>query len=97
MARKSVKWVEIIKIRLTDADRPMLENEIMKSIADFRNRDGIREVKLYQHASDKNDLSLHLYWKSRNMESQGSPIGLSMVHILKEYGLIHHSVWREKE
>ncbi len=97
MATKMVKWVEIIKIRLADADGDMLKHEIMKSLADFRNRNGIRQIKLYHDAMDENDLSIHLYWESRSMEAQGSPIGLSMAHILKEFGLTHHSVWKEEE
>lgn len=55
------------------------------------------ETKTFCHASLNSDLSIHLHWESERPEWNGSPLGLHLARALKEFGLIDHSVWVEKE
>lgn len=54
---------------------------------------GLKEIKIYRHATVDSDLSIHLYWESDEVEKHGSTLGLHLVSSLKEFGRINHSIW----
>jgi hypothetical protein len=92
---KEMEWIEVIKLRIAEKNPELVEQEIVKLISEVGNNGSMREIKLYHHAVVGNDLSVHVHWESGNAEPQGSATGLCLVHLLKEFGLISHSVWVE--
>lgn len=91
-----MKWIEIIKISVAENMRAALEKQI-KSVMDKLNAEvNVDTVKLYNNPLD-GDLSIHLCWNNGKAEPRGSKTGLCLVHLLREFGLISHSVWVEKE
>jgi hypothetical protein len=91
-----MKWMEVIKLRIAENDPELVENKIVSIITDVNNNGNMNEIRLYRHAMLDNDVSIHLYWESEKVESQGSATGLCLLHVLKEYGLISHSVWVDR-
>lgn len=90
-----MKWMEVIKLRIAEKNPESVEQEIEKLIKELGNNGSMKDIKLYHNAVVDNDLSVHLNWESGNAEPQGSATGLCLVHVLKEFGLISHSVWVE--
>ena len=88
-----MQWMEEIKIRIADKNPEVVEGKIMRLIKDLGDNGGMKEIKLYHSAVVNNDVSVHLYWDTEGAEPHGSAMGLCLVHVLREYGLISHSVW----
>lgn len=90
-----MKWLEVIKLRSAGQGSGLLE-ELLRSIDRF-GQDGLIEMKTYHHASLETDLSVHLHWESGGPELNGTALGLRLAQALKDFGLIDHSVWIERE
>jgi hypothetical protein len=90
-----MKWLEVIKLRSAGTDSRLLE-ELLLSIDKFNQR-GLVEMKTFHHAALESDWSIHLHWESERAEQNGSVLGLRLAKALKEFGLIDHSIWVEKE
>ena len=91
-----MKWIEVIKISIAENRRAVLESQIKSVMAKFNNGENAETVKLYHNLLD-GDLSIHLCWTNRKAEPRGSKTGLCLAHLLREFGLISHSVWVEKD
>jgi hypothetical protein len=90
-----MKWLEVIKLRSAGKDSELLK-EWLLSIDKF-SQSGLVEMKTYHHAALETDLSVHLHWESERPEKNGSALGHRLAQALKEFGLIDHSIWIEKE
>lgn len=93
-----MKWIEVIKISVADNRRAPLESQI-ESIMLGLHREMEKEadeMKLYRNILD-NDLCIHLYWNKGPVDPRGSKLGIFITHLLKEAGLVSHSVWVEEK
>ncbi len=90
-----MKWLEIIKLRSAGKHFGLLE-ELSISIEKLSQGELV-EMKTYHHAALETDLSVHLHWESGRPEQNGSALGLRLAQALKEFGLIDHSIWIERE
>jgi len=90
-----MKWLEVIKLRSAGKDSELLK-ELLLSIDKF-SQSGLVEMKTYHHAALETDLSVHLHWESERPEQNGSSLGHRLTQALKDFGLIDHSIWIEKE
>jgi hypothetical protein len=90
-----MKWLEVIKLRSAGKDSALLK-ELLLSLDRF-SQSGLVETKTYHHATLETDLSVHLHWQSERPEQNGSSLGLRLIQALREFGLIDHSIWIEKE
>jgi hypothetical protein len=90
-----MKWLEIIKVSSPVNCRDSVESEIKNMIARSKGQ-AIQRIRVFQNAAAEDSLKIHLYWDSERAEPGGSALGLCLVHILKEQGLISHSVWIER-
>lgn len=91
----AMKWIEVIMLQSAAENPKTIEQEIEKLAGNTGNGSSLREIRLYRHALLDNDLSVHLLWDSEKAEPQGSALGLCLSHVLKEFGLVSHSVWIE--
>jgi len=92
-----MKWMEIIKLRVADSNRDSLAQQLAEIIPGINLEQGLREIKLYRRAVVDSDVSIYLYWESKRPAPHGSAAGFCLMHMLKAFGLISHSVWIEKE
>ena len=90
-----MKWLEVIKLRSAGNDSELLKELLMSF--EKPSQPALVEMKTYYHVSLETDLSVHLHWESGRPEQNGSALGLRLAQSLKEFGLIDHSVWIEKE
>lgn len=91
-----MKWVETIQLRVGENNRESLERQLVGLLLGIDRGGALENIKLYRHAVMKNDLIVHFYWRSETAEPRGSAVGLCLIHALKAYGLISHSVWVEE-
>jgi hypothetical protein len=90
-----MNWLEVIKLRSAEKGSGMLD-ELFMSVSKANQR-GLVKIKTFRHAALDGDLSVHLYWESKQPEQNGSALGLRLAQTLKEFGLIDHSVWIEEK
>jgi hypothetical protein len=91
-----MKWMEVINLRTAENNLEFIEPMLTKLITEIANTGGMKDIKMYRGAVLENDACIHIHWASRKAELQGSATGLCVVHILKEFGMVSHSVWVEE-
>jgi hypothetical protein len=88
-----MKWMEFIKIQTASSD---VAAKMPTLIEPFTGCRGLLEAKVFHHAS-MDDCSLCLCWDTDAPEPRGSSVGFMLCSTLKQYGLVDHAVWIEKE
>jgi len=91
-----MNWIEVIKVSIAKDGRVTMEKQITAIISELKNGEKAQAVRLYRNLLD-GDLSIHLCWKGKTAELRGSKTGNCLTHLLKECGLVSHSVWVEKD
>jgi len=91
-----MKWIEIIKLRVAESSGDPFPRQLAEIISGIHRERGLVEIRLYRRTLLESDLSIHLYWDSEQPAPQGSAAGLFLMHMLKAFGLISHSVWLEE-
>jgi hypothetical protein len=91
-----MKWIEIITLRSNGNVQKSLIPELLKPVAEDKERGGLVSMKIYRNPWIDTDMSIHLHWESTRVEQHGSAMGLHLTQILKEFGLVNHSAWVEE-
>jgi hypothetical protein len=95
-----MKWLETIKLQLATGMESITEKKLLGLANEVRNghdHRGSLEVMVYNHASVPGCFAIRLFWSSGPPLVQGSPLGIGIAQTLKNFGLVDHSVWIEKE
>lgn len=91
-----MKWMETIRITIAENAHEALQKQLTEIMANLNAEQNGEVVKIYRNLQD-GDMCIHLNWRNGEAELQGSRTGLCLAHLLKEFGLISHSVWIEKD
>jgi hypothetical protein len=89
-------WMEIIRVNMAEDNRALLEDKLREFVSNPAQNKKNRDIRIYRNAEVENSLSIHLYWNTGRPLLQGSQTGLRLTHVLRETGLISHSVWIEE-
>lgn len=92
-----MKWMEAIDLRTFGNGLDMLKHELISLGTEIDKRNGLKEIKLYCHASIDTDLSVHLYWEGEDADIHGSALALRLASALEEFGRVNHTVWIEDQ
>lgn len=92
-----MKWVEVIQIRSIGKNRKQLEFKLKELIDELGREIKNQMIITYRHVLIDTDFSIHLFHDSKKVENNGSQLGILIVNILKEFGLVNHSVWIEMD
>jgi len=90
-------YLEIIELRSSNKDYEILSRKLTGFTDDLNKEHENYRVQLYRHLTVKTDWSFHVHYHSRNHTASPSPVGLRIASALKEFGLVHHSVWWEEK
>ena len=90
-----MKWLEIIELRVTADKWKSMESEIQTMIRDIERNFEKHTIVAFSSSAIEGDYSIHLTHESGRLEKNGSAFGLHLVSLLKEYGMVNHSVWIE--
>ena len=88
--------LETIELQSVGNNRKSLEQVLRSFIEELNIKTGPIQIKVYNNLAVDSNFSINLLHNSSEVEINGSPLGLQLVSSLKEYGLINHSVWLEK-
>ncbi len=88
--------LETIELQSVGNNRKSLEQVLRSFIEELNKETGPIQIKVYNNLAVDSNFSIHLLHNSSEVDINGSPLGLQLVSSLKEYGLINHSVWLEK-
>ncbi len=81
--------VEVIRIRLSQEPN----KEIVSQIHEYANNLGLENFSIYRHYSVETDMTIHLHHQTSILKV--SEKGKTLATLLKELGLVNHSVWVE--
>lgn len=91
-----MKWLEIIELRSVGHRLKIVEPELRNLIEQINKKSSEKKITVYSRFEVNSDFSIHLLHDSKKIESSGSVLGLNLVAVLKEFGLINHSIWVEQ-
>ncbi len=91
-----MKWIEIIEIRSTGNIWKQLETHLQEFINQAEKKTENQTVKLYTRMMVDTDISIHLFHDSNNVNNRGSSLGIKLASDLKAYGMVNHTIWRER-
>ena len=87
-----MKTIEIIHLRLAGSGPEDLVDIIRRSIGSGSE---LMDIRIYRHSKLKNDLAIHLHRKTSKDKDGASDIGVRLTALLKDYGMVDHSIWKE--
>ena len=87
-----MKTLEIIHLRLAGESPQTLVEAIRKSVGSEPDPVAVR---IYRHARLETDLAVHLHRDVAERNDGASDVGIRLAALLREYGMVEHSVWVE--
>lgn len=90
-----MKWIEVIQLRTTGCDKGLLETELVKLIEENSNINGEQPIMAYNRVLVDTDFKIQIVHEMKNVEKNGSPLGLRLVSALESFGMVNHSIWVE--
>ncbi len=91
-----MKWIEVIELRASGANRDILESTIERLVKEVDGEKDGPTIKSYIRGVMDTDYSVHLRHNSQAVEKEGSALGLHIAGAIKPFGLVNHSTWVEK-
>ena len=92
-----MKCLEIIELRTSDRDSKNLGKILIRFMDDLNKEYENHRVQLYRHLTVETDWSFHIQIQTDINFTSPSQLGLRIASALKEFGLVHHSVWSEEK
>ncbi|MGA3173607.1 MAG: hypothetical protein ABSE25_04180 [Syntrophorhabdales bacterium] len=89
--------MEMIRLRTTPGQLDKVARLILDTVGQEAGEEGLLRVRMYHSANYQTDLALSLTWDTNAMLHQGSRAGISISEALKSFGLVEHSIWKERE
>jgi hypothetical protein len=87
-----MKTLEIIHLRLA-GERPRNLAEIIRRSAGPEL--GWIRIRIYEHYRVSSDLAIHIRKDAVGPGPDVSDVGIRLASMLREYGMVEHSVWTE--
>ncbi len=94
-----MKWLEIIELRtlLNKQDKQkLLDLNFQRMMAETGQDKNPPVIKVFNHGTIDTDYSIHLMFNLQQDNLKKSPLGLHLTSLLKEYGLVKHTIWIEE-
>ncbi len=87
-----MKAIEIIHLRLAGNGPENLVDIIRDSVGSVP---ALADVRIYRHSKLRNDLAIHLHRETAGANSGFSDVGIRLASLLRDHGMVEHSVWAE--
>ncbi len=88
-----MNWLEIIELRSVSKQHALVEQDLVDLAAGADREFKPQAIDVYRHSTVETDWSIHLHYQSEREDVCESSLGLRLAAALKEFGLVHHSVW----
>lgn len=87
-----MRALEVVHLRMAVAGAPDLVGVIRESVGSPPES---MEIRIYRHASVRSDLVVHLRREIGDGQASASDVGTRLAALLREHGMVEHSVWVE--
>ena len=91
-----MECIEIISLETVTGVSEEFYKRLLASVKEKYKDRQLKDINLYQHGTIETDFSIHLRWDLGRVDLMGTEAAQYLVQLLKEYGLVSHSVWVEK-
>jgi hypothetical protein len=88
-----MQWIEIIELRTRSHRGVLQELDVESFLTDASLAVKPCAISIYRHGSIETDFSIHLIYDSKQADIHGSALGERLASLLKEFGLVNHTVW----
>ena len=90
-----MKWVEVIMVRSTGRTPSRLASTLKELMNDVDRDRGEVSIRVFHRENIETDYCIVLFREEETAKSGGNRLGLRLVAVLKEFGMVHHTVWME--
>ena len=90
-----MRWIEIIEIRSLSNKNALLELDLPAIMRELKVEQEPDSIEMYCHGEMETDWSIHFRYTSDSNQVSRSLFGLRFVSLLKEFGFVHNSIWKE--
>jgi len=90
-----MKWSEVIMVRSAGSNSKILASILREIMEDLARDVGREAIRVFRREKLDSDICIVLFHNGKKSKTGGSPLGLRLVTALKEFGLVHHTVWNE--
>ena len=90
-----MKLLEVVELRTAAGTAAKVEEYLRDWVRQYDR--GAVVARSYRHASLETDFSIHMSYESNNDETVPFTAGKQLAASLKDFGLVHRSVWVEQE
>lgn len=90
-----MKWIEIIECRSDTSSMKTLEESVQKLINQIEDKSENYSIRIFNRHDLETDISIHIIHESDRYEKLESQLGLHLVSIMNEYGLVNYAIWIE--
>ena len=90
-----MKWSEVIMVRSAGSNAKILAKTLQDLTGNVAQSDGHGEIQVFRREKLDTDICIVLFHNEEKSRTGGSPLGLRLTAALKEFGLVHHTVWKE--
>lgn len=89
-------WLELIRVRVKEADVEQKSDEFWETLSPVELPPGLTGYSVYTNGAHQNEVMLVLNWESPQAASGGSDLARSIAEMLKEFGMVSRSTWKNK-
>jgi hypothetical protein len=89
-------WLETIELRTSGKNIAMLEKVLQNLVKELETEYELAQFKIYCSLAVEGDYCIHLFMDLEKLDLKDSTLGIKLVSILKEFGLVHHCTWVKK-
>lgn len=90
-----MRWVEVIDVCSLSHEEALLNLDLPALLKESAAGREPRRIDVYRHADLGTDWSVRLHYTSNSHEPTKSPVGILLAALLREFGFVHHSIWKE--
>ncbi len=95
----SLRWLETIRIQAAAGKEGAAQEQLrflVHEIEELVRTGELKGVTVSENALVPEYFALRLFWNTGEPRRRGSTLGMNVVQIMKEFGLVDHSVWIEQ-
>ena len=92
-----MKCQEVLVLRSIPSSREKAVREFLDFLEKSIPEDESMHIRLLRNTLVDSDICIQLFREQRGDSPEKSKLGLSLAHSLKEYGLVHHTVWIQEK
>ncbi len=88
-----MRWAEVIMVRSTAKSSKMLASTLCQLMSDMVKDAAHERIQIFHREKLDTDVCIVLFHKEKKTGTGGSPLGLRLAAALREFCLVHHTVW----